>query len=157
MTKTPKALRFPHPGEILQTEFLEPMGVTQYRLAVDLKIPHSRVTAIIRGRRAITSDSALRLSRYFGTSAEFWIGLQQEFDLRNARAEFGKAIDAQIKPLAVEADGRIILSAKTGTFASVAGNLPRKASKGQTCSVEEMKSAVKAIVRRHKPFAGAPN
>jgi len=144
MPKTPTPLRFPHPGEILQTEFLEPMGVTQYRLAVDLKIPHSRVTAIIRGRRAITTDTALRLSRYFGTSAEFWIGLQQEFDLRNARAEFGKAIDAQIKPLAVQADGRIQLSAKTGTFASVATSLPRKPKSGPARSVEEMKSAVKS-------------
>ena len=94
-------VRFPHLGEILRTEFLKPMGVTQYRLAVDLKIPHSRVTAIIRGRRAITPDTALRLSRYFGTSAEFWIGLQQEFDLRKTRAESGASIVAQITPLAV--------------------------------------------------------
>lgn len=101
MSKSPKALRFPHPGEILQTEFLEPMGITQYRLAMDLKIPHSRVTAIIHGRRAVTPDTALRLSRYFGTSAEFWIGLQQEFDLRKARAESGKDIESQITPLAV--------------------------------------------------------
>jgi addiction module HigA family antidote len=101
MARTTTPLRFPHPGEILQTEFLEPMGITQYRLAVDLKIPHSRVTAIIRGRRAITPDTALRLSRYFGTSAEFWIGLQQEFDLRKARAESGRDIEFQIKPLAV--------------------------------------------------------
>ena len=77
------------------------MGVTQYRLAMDLKIPHSRVTAIIRGRRSITPDTALRLSRYFGTSAEFWIGLQQEFDLRKARAESGPEIDSQVRPLTV--------------------------------------------------------
>jgi len=99
MAKSFAPLYFPHPGEILQTEFLEAMGVTQYRLAIDLKIPHSRVTAIIRGRRAITSDTALRLSRYFGTSAEFWIGLQQEYDLRKARAESGKEIESQISPL----------------------------------------------------------
>ena len=101
MAKSPSPLHFPHPGKILQTEFLEPMGITQYRLAVDLKIPHSRVTAIIRGRRAITPDTALRLSRYFGTTAEFWIGLQQEFDLRKARAESGKDIESQVSPLAV--------------------------------------------------------
>lgn len=101
MSKSPAPLRFPHPGEILLTEFLEPMGVTQYRLAVDLKIPHSRVTTIIRGRRAISPDTALRLSRYFGTSAEFWIGLQQEYDLRKARAESGKDIESQVKPLTV--------------------------------------------------------
>lgn len=101
MAKSPTPLRYPHPGEILQTEFLAPMGVTQYRLAVDLKIPHSRVTAIVRGRRSITPDTALRLSRYFGTTAEFWIGLQQEFDLRKARAELGKDIESQVSPLAV--------------------------------------------------------
>ncbi len=101
MAKAPTPLRFPHPGEILQTEFLEPMGVTQYRLAMDLKIPHSRVTGIIHGRRAITPDTALRLSRYFGTTAEFWIGLQQEFDLRKTRSEFGKDIENQITPLPV--------------------------------------------------------
>ena len=101
MSKSPAPLRFPHPGEILQTEFLEPMGVTQYRLAVDLKIPHSRVTAIIRERRAISPDTALRLTRYFGTTAGFWIGLQQEYDLRKARAESGKDIESQVKPLTV--------------------------------------------------------
>ncbi len=95
MAKSLTPLHYPHPGEILQTEFLEPMGITQYRLAMDLKIPHSRVT------RAITPDTALRLSRYFGTSAEFWIGLQQEFDLRKARAESGKDIESQVSPLAV--------------------------------------------------------
>jgi addiction module HigA family antidote len=98
MSDAPPPLRFPHPGEILLAEFLEPMGLSQYRLAVDLKIPHSRVTAIIRGRRAITPDTALRLSRYFGTSAEFWVGIQQEYDLRKARAELGKQIDAQVLP-----------------------------------------------------------
>jgi addiction module HigA family antidote len=101
MAKSPTPLHFSHPGEILRTEFLEPMGVTQYRLAMDLKIPHSRITAIIRGRRAISPDTALRLSRYFGTSAEFWVGLQQEFDLRKARAETGKDIESQVFPLAV--------------------------------------------------------
>lgn len=99
MPTTPPLLRFPHPGEILQTEFLEPMAITQYRLATDLKIPHSRVTAIIHGRRAISPDTALRLSRYFGTSAEFWLGLQKEFDLRKARAESGAEIESQVMPL----------------------------------------------------------
>jgi antitoxin HigA-1 len=101
MATSPTPLRFPNPGEILQTEFLEPLGVTQYRLAMDLKIPHSRVTAIIHGRRSITPDTALRLSRYLGTTAEFWIGLQQAFDLRKARAESGMDIESQVKPHAV--------------------------------------------------------
>jgi antitoxin HigA-1 len=94
-----KPLHFPHPGEILLDEFLTPMEITQYRLARDLRIPHSRVTAIIHGRRAISPDTALRLSRYFGTSAEFWIGLQKEYDLRKARAESGAEIESQVAPL----------------------------------------------------------
>ena len=77
-----------------------PMAISQYRLALDLRIPHSRVTSIIRGRRAITPDTALRLSRYFGTSAEFWIGLQQEFDLRKARTQSGAVILCEVLPLA---------------------------------------------------------
>lgn len=98
-TTTPK-LNFPHPGEIIRSEFLEPLGITQYRLAIDLNIPHSRVTAIVRGNRSITPDTALRLSRYFGTSAEFWIGLQNEYDLRKIRASTGATIEAEVHPLA---------------------------------------------------------
>jgi addiction module HigA family antidote len=99
MKTSSNKLTFPHPGEILRTEFLEPLGITQYRLAIDLHIPHSRVTAIARGRRSITPDTALRLSRYFGTSAEFWIGLQNEYDLRKTRAETGAEIASEIVPL----------------------------------------------------------
>ena len=76
------------------------MGISQYRLALDLHIPHSRVTAIIHGRRSLTPDTALRLSRYFGTSAEFWVGLQQEFDLRLARSRSATTINAEVIPLA---------------------------------------------------------
>jgi len=94
-------LKFHHPGEILRVEFLEEMGITQYKLAVDIGIPHSRVTAIIKGRRAISPDTALRLSRYFGTSAEFWLGLQKEYDLRKAREELGPTIDREVRPLAL--------------------------------------------------------
>lgn len=77
-------MHYPHPGEILKTEFLDELGITQYRLAVDTKIPHSRVTAIIKGRRGVTTDTALRLARYFGNSPEFWLGLQQDYELRTA-------------------------------------------------------------------------
>jgi addiction module HigA family antidote len=92
-------LHFPHPGEILRTEFLNEMNLTQYRLAVDTGIPHSRVTAIIKGNRSVTPDTALRLARYFGNSAEFWLGLQKEYDLRKARAELGAAIEEEVAPL----------------------------------------------------------
>ena len=100
MPRTKTHLRFPHPGEILREEFLEPLGISQYRLALALHIPHSRVTALIHGRRALTPDTALRLSRFFGTSAEFWVGLQQEFDLRQARARLAATINADVVPLA---------------------------------------------------------
>lgn len=92
-------LAFPHPGEILRTEFLEEMSLSQYKLAVDTGMPHSRVTAIIKGRRAVTPDTALRLARYFGTSAEFWLGLQKEFELRKAREALGATIEREVVPL----------------------------------------------------------
>ena len=94
-------LTFPHPGEILRTEFLDEMSLSQYKLAVDTGIPHSRVTAIIKGRRAITPDTALRLARYFGTSAEFWLGLQKEFELRKAREEIGETVEREVVPLSM--------------------------------------------------------
>jgi addiction module HigA family antidote len=94
-------LNFPHPGEILRTEFLDELKLSQYRLAVDIAIPHSRVTAIIKGQRSVTPDTALRLARYFGTSAEFWIGLQKDYDMRKARAELEATIEKEVVPLSV--------------------------------------------------------
>jgi addiction module HigA family antidote len=70
------------PGEILVEEFLEPMNISAYRLSKDTGMPATRVSQIIKGRRRITADTALRLSRYFGNSADFWLGIQDEFDLR---------------------------------------------------------------------------
>lgn len=70
-----------HPGEILLEEFLKPMGVTAYRLSKDLGIPQTRISQIIKGRRRITADTALRLSKYFGTSVKFWLGLQNDYDV----------------------------------------------------------------------------
>ncbi|MCH7402769.1 HigA family addiction module antitoxin [Belliella kenyensis] len=70
-----------HPGEILNFEFLEPLGITAYRLSKDLKIPQTRISEIIKGRRRITADTALRLSIYFGNSAKFWLGLQDDYDI----------------------------------------------------------------------------
>ena len=90
-------LHFPHPGEILKSEFLDELGITQYRLAVDTKIPHSRVTAIIKGRRAVTADTALRLARYFGNSPQFWLGLQQDYDLRSLQ-ETALLVEEEVAP-----------------------------------------------------------
>ena len=70
-----------HPGEILQEEFLRPMGISQYRLAVDTSVPPRRINEIVHGKRAITADTSLRLSRYFGTSERFWMNLQTRYDL----------------------------------------------------------------------------
>ena len=70
-----------HPGEVLQEEFLEPMSISAYRLSKDIGIPQTRVSQILKGNRRITADTALRLSKYFGTSAKFWLGLQDDFDL----------------------------------------------------------------------------
>jgi antitoxin HigA-1 len=70
-----------HPGEVLREEFLEPMGITAYKLSKDTFIPQTRISEILKGRRRITADTALRLSKYFGTSAKFWLGLQDDYDL----------------------------------------------------------------------------
>jgi addiction module HigA family antidote len=74
-----------HPGEVLLEEFLIPMAISQYRLAKDLNIPQTRVSGIIKGKRRITADTALRLSKYFGNSARFWLGLQDDFDLEESK------------------------------------------------------------------------
>jgi addiction module HigA family antidote len=89
-----------HPGEILLEEFLKPLDVSQNRLARDIDVPVSRVAGIVRGERAITADTALRLARFFGTSAEMWLGLQSDYDLRMARRAAGPEIQARVRPLA---------------------------------------------------------
>ena len=72
-----------HPGEVLQEEFLIPLQITPYRLAKETNIPQTRVSEIIKGNRRITADTALRLSQFFGNSAKFWLGLQDDFDIEN--------------------------------------------------------------------------
>lgn len=76
-----------HPGEILLKEFLEPMGVTAYRLSKDTNIPQTRVSEIIRGKRGISADTALRFARYFGTTVTFWLNLQNSYDVENIKIE----------------------------------------------------------------------
>jgi antitoxin HigA-1 len=75
-----------HPGEILNCEFLQPLEISAYRLSKDLKIPQTRISEIIKGNRRITADTALRLSKYFGNSAKFWLGLQDDFDIEEEKA-----------------------------------------------------------------------
>ena len=82
-----------HPGEVLLEEFLNPFGISAYKLAQDTRVPQTRISEIIHGKRTITADTAIRLSKYFGTSAEFWIGLQTDFDLEERRREIKSDID----------------------------------------------------------------
>ena len=82
-----------HPGEILLKEFLEPMGITQYRLAKDINVPIPRINAIIHGKRAISADTALRLARYFETTDQFWMNLQLRYELECARDKLGSLED----------------------------------------------------------------
>ncbi len=82
-----------HPGEILKEEFLVPFQISAYRLSKDLGIPQTRVSEIVKGNRRITADTALRLSRYFGNSAKFWLGLQDDYDLEEEKSLKRKELD----------------------------------------------------------------
>lgn len=89
-----------HPGEILREEFLDPMRISQYRLAKDISVDPRRINAIIQGKRAITADTALRLARYFGTSERFWLNLQAQYDLEVERDELGDRLEKEVKKFA---------------------------------------------------------
>lgn len=89
-----------HPGEILRDDFLTPMGISVYELAHAIRVPRSRTNDIVRGRRAITTDTAIRLGRYFGMTAEFWINLQARYDLDVADRTLRRRIEQEVKPRA---------------------------------------------------------
>jgi addiction module HigA family antidote len=86
-----------HPGEILSEEFLKPMDLSQNRLALALGVPARRINEIVLGKRGISADTALRLSAYFGNSADFWLGIQMDYDLDTARIDTGAAIDREVR------------------------------------------------------------
>jgi addiction module HigA family antidote len=88
-----------HPGEILLEEFLRPMGITQYRLAKDMCVPARRVNEIVLGRRGISADTALRLARYFSTSEDVWMNLQNRYEIEMTRMDKGNVIEREIVPL----------------------------------------------------------
>ena len=88
---------YPHPGEILLEEFLKPMGISQYRLAKEIGVPQRRIGEIVAGNRAVTADTGLRLSRFFGMSEGFWLGLQMDYDAAKAKDSLGKTL-SRIKP-----------------------------------------------------------
>ena len=88
-----------HPGEILKEEFLEPLGLSQYRVAVDISVSPRRINEIVHGKRAISADTALRLARYFGTTDRFWLNLQTHYDLELRRDRLGKRLETEVRIL----------------------------------------------------------
>ena len=91
-----------HPGEILLEEFLTPMGITQYRLAKSISVPQRRISEIVQGKRAISADTALRLGRFFGMEAQFWLNLQSRYDLLQAEAALAGRLEREVAPHAVD-------------------------------------------------------
>ena len=89
-----------HPGVILKEEFLDPLGLSAYALAQAIGVPRNRITGIIRGERAISADTALRLARFFAMSPEFWLGLQMDYDLETTRASIGDRLEHEVTPRA---------------------------------------------------------
>ena len=88
-----------HPGEILREEVLVPLGMSASALAIELHVPAPRINDVVRERRAVTPDTALRLARYFGTTPQFWLNLQSAYELRKAEGELGKKIQSAVQPL----------------------------------------------------------
>ncbi|MGB0723106.1 MAG: HigA family addiction module antitoxin [Gammaproteobacteria bacterium] len=95
-----KQMRPIHPGEILREEFLVPLEMSAHALSQALRVPAPRINEIVREKRGITPDTALRLARYFGSTAEFWMNLQRSYDLRKASAELGEVINREVQPRA---------------------------------------------------------
>jgi len=93
-----KKLHPVHPGEVLLEEFLKPMDLSQNRLAIEIGVDARRINEIVLGARSITADTALRLARYFGTSPQFWLGLQAEYDLDVAVDKLGSRLDREVRP-----------------------------------------------------------
>lgn len=89
-----------HPGEVLREEFMRPLNLSMNKLALDLRVPVTRIAEIVHGRRGISADTALRLARYFHTSAQFWLNLQTKHDLESAEAHLISAIKREVRPLA---------------------------------------------------------
>lgn len=98
MAKKTRTMPPIHPGETLREDFLKPLGLTANRLAIELQVPVTRVNDIVRGKRAVTADTALRLARYFGTTPQFWMNLQANYDLDMAQDARGSEIADRISP-----------------------------------------------------------
>ena len=98
--KQPRVYPPIHPGELLKEEFLDPMGVRVYRLAKDIGVDRMRVHAIVHGKRGVSPDTALRLSRYFGMSEAYWMNAQSHYDLETTKMKSGEKIEREVTPLA---------------------------------------------------------
>jgi antitoxin HigA-1 len=98
MAKSQKLLPPIHPGEILRADFMEPLDLSMNRLALDLRVPVTRIAEIVHERRGITPDTALRLARYFNTSAAFWLNMQTAYDLEIAQDELARVIEKEVQP-----------------------------------------------------------
>ncbi|HTZ84298.1 MAG TPA: HigA family addiction module antitoxin [Candidatus Acidoferrales bacterium] len=104
----PQTLLTPiHPGEILRADFMEPLELSMNRLALDLRVPVTRIAEIVHERRGITPDTALRLARYFNTSAAFWMNLQTAYDLETAADKLSRTIEREVRPAAMAALGSV--------------------------------------------------
>ena len=97
MNETEERLPPVHPGEVLREDFMKPLGLSQYRLAQDIGVPALRISQIVHGKRAITADTALRLARYFGTSANVWVRLQARYDVEQAERILAERIQREVK------------------------------------------------------------
>ena len=89
-----------HPGEVLLEEFIKPMNLSQNRIAIDIGVDARRINEIVLGKRSVTADTALRLARYFGNSPQFWLGLQNQYDLDVAEDQLGKRLEREVRPRA---------------------------------------------------------
>ena len=98
-TRKPAKLPPVHPGEILLADFLEPLGLSQYRLAKDISVPARRINEIVHGTRAVSADTALRLARYFGTTERFWLNVQSRYDLELERDRLGPRLEKEVRVL----------------------------------------------------------
>jgi len=96
-----------HPGEVLREEFMVPLGLSSNRLALDLRVPATRITEIVNQRRGITADTALRLARYFRTTAEFWMNMQSQYDLEIAADYALAAIERDVMPIPAKSEGTV--------------------------------------------------
>ncbi len=103
LTKSQKLLSPIHPGEILRVDFMDPMGLSMNRLALDLRVPVTRIAEIVHERRGVTPDTALRLARYFNTSPGFWMNLQSAYDLELAQDKLAQIIDREVRPASTAA------------------------------------------------------